>query len=240
MYKELESLIALISSWEEDNLKLAETILKANPQMLNDLEAYFKPLTQYIRAWEIGNWLNLDEFSHYIAYGFEFQTDSPDLEEFAFFFHQMKIFELDLSYMGLKKIPAWVLEIRQLRILELGDNEITILPPEIGQLSKLEELNIENNQLTALPQEICQLSQLERLVLDHNHIQKLPENIGNLKALEWLCLEDNEIEVLPKSSMQLKNLEWLSVEGTPLGKKYQLDDGVFITVEDQDFRNFIA
>ncbi|MBK8965343.1 MAG: leucine-rich repeat domain-containing protein [Lewinellaceae bacterium] len=48
--------------------------------------------------------------------------------------------------------------------LDLRNNQLTILPAEIGQLSNLTHLELGNNQLTILPAEIGQLSNLTHLV----------------------------------------------------------------------------
>ena len=53
-------------------------------------------------------------------------------------------------------------------MLNLDNNQLTSLPPEIGQLSALEMLNLDNNQLKSLPQEIGQLSALGKLFLHGN------------------------------------------------------------------------
>ena len=47
-----------------------------------------------------------------------------------------------------------------LRVLQLGDNQLTSLPAEIGQLTSLMVLDLRGNQLTSLPAEIGQLTSL--------------------------------------------------------------------------------
>jgi Leucine-rich repeat (LRR) protein len=61
--------------------------------------------------------------------------------------------------------------------LTLHDNEISNLPPSIGNLTNLVYLNLRNNQLIVLPNEIGKLSSLDWLSLDCNHLIRLPDNI---------------------------------------------------------------
>ncbi|MEH2290733.1 MAG: leucine-rich repeat domain-containing protein, partial [Nostoc sp.] len=44
--------------------------------------------------------------------------------------------------------------------LNLSNNQLSSLPPEISQLSNLTWLSLNNNQLSSLPPEISQLSNL--------------------------------------------------------------------------------
>lgn len=45
-------------------------------------------------------------------------------------------------------------------MLNLGNNQLSSLPPEISQLSNLTELYLSNNQLSSVPLEFSQLSKL--------------------------------------------------------------------------------
>ena len=80
--------------------------------------------------------------------------------------------ELDLSKMGLTKIPDSIGEkMFQLEKLILSENKIQSLPESIGKLSKLNTLYLFDNQLTSLP-----------------------ESLANLKDnLRWLGLAGNNI-----------------------------------------------
>ena len=56
-------------------------------------------------------------------------------------------------------------QLTNLKRLDLDDNQLTSLPPEIGQLTNLHQLDLYNNQLTSLPAEIGQLTNLRELSL---------------------------------------------------------------------------
>ena len=73
----------------------------------------------------------------------------------------------------------------------LSSNELTTLPPEIGNLKNLERLALPGNKLTTLPHEIGNLKNLEVLGLVDNQLTTLPPEIGKLTKLEWLGLSNN-------------------------------------------------
>ena len=50
--------------------------------------------------------------------------------------------------------------------LDLSDNQLTALPPEIGRLTNLTWLDLRRNQLTALPAELGNLRDDMELELD--------------------------------------------------------------------------
>ena len=91
-------------------------------------------------------------------------------------------------------------------MLNLGCNQLTNLPAEIGQLTSLsgctqlqsadelaggdraarvaEAFVLSNNKLTSLPAEIWQLTSLRDLYLSDNRLTSLPAEIGQLTSLE--------------------------------------------------------
>ena len=52
--------------------------------------------------------------------------------------------------------------------LELGRNQLTSVPAEIGQLMSLQALGLSDNQLTSVPAEIGQITSLYVLRIDDN------------------------------------------------------------------------
>ena len=81
--------------------------------------------------------------------------------------------------------------------LDFSGQELTTLPPEIGQLTNLTGLYLNKNQLTALPPEIGQLINLTGLYLNKNQLTALTPEIGQLKNLAHLSLGRNQLTVLP-------------------------------------------
>jgi len=112
-----------------------------------------------------------------------------------------------------------ICNLRNLRQLDLSNNELTELPRRISKLKKLQYLNLGQNNLTALPDEICNLTNLSHLYLSNNELTKLPEKIGKLKKLKSLLLSGNVFsERLPASLCELSRnvlAEITIVRGTP-------------------------
>lgn len=77
--------------------------------------------------------------------------------------------ELNLSVRSLTKVPVDQLN-PNLRSLDLRNNKICDLPPELFDLAQLWKLMLDNNLLTALPDKINQLTQLKTLTLSQNSL----------------------------------------------------------------------
>lgn len=70
--------------------------------------------------------------------------------------------------------------------LQLHDNLLESLPPEIGDLNNLRKLNISFNKLENLPLEFYKLIELRQLDLKSNILRELDPSIGDLIMLESL------------------------------------------------------
>ena len=86
--------------------------------------------------------------------------------------------------------------------LNLGGNDLTILPAEIWQLFNLEKLDLGGNRLTSLPLEIWQLSNLMVLNLCGNQLIRLPPEIGQLSNLRRLVLSEDELTSKAKEEIR--------------------------------------
>ena len=103
--------------------------------------------------------------------------------------------ELDLGGQGLHALsPILFNAYGFVRRLNLGWNNLTVLPSAIGQLKQLEHLDVSFNQLTELPPEIGMLSNLKQLHLFGNRIQTLPYEVGFLFKLDMLGVAGNPLE----------------------------------------------
>ncbi|WP_373537879.1 COR domain-containing protein [Microcoleus sp.] len=111
----------------------------------------------------------------------------------------------------LTEFPDVVLQLTNLKILDLSRNQITVIPEAIAQLSNLTQLDLRNNQITVIPEAITQLSNLTQLGLSYNQITVIPEAIAQFSNLTELYLGDNQITVIPEAIAQLSNLTELSL-----------------------------
>jgi Leucine-rich repeat (LRR) protein len=125
---------------------------------------------------------------------------------------------LDLSDNQLSQLPPEIGQLSSLQTLDLGNNQLSALPPEIGNLSSLQMLDLLGNQLSALPPEIGNLSSLQMLDLGYNQLSKLPPEIGQLSSLQTLDLGNNQLSKLPPEVGNLSSLQMLDLGNNQLSK----------------------
>ena len=152
---------------------------------------------------------------------YRLDQDYPDWKEFKIkfdkslnliykFIHGLNILKqkLNLTYS--------LIDLYNRRWLDLSHNQLTKIPPEIGNLVNLQELNLSENRLKFLPLEICNLVNLIKLTLYRNRLKFLPPEIGNLVNLKRLFLNDNQLIEIPPEIGNLKNLVNLSLNNNRL------------------------
>ena len=112
-------------------------------------------------------------------------TKAPD-----YIFNQTNLLELNLSNNKIgQALQSQVQNLRNLKVLNLSNNNFTGVPAEVGQLKDLEILNLSNNQLTGLPNEIGNLSKLKLLDLSGNNyseidLQKIKETLPSSTVIK--------------------------------------------------------
>ncbi len=84
---------------------------------------------------------------------------------------------IDLVYKGLYEFPSFIREFKQLKVLNLSDNNIITLPDWIGELDSLETLILDKNPLTSLPKSLTKLKKLRTLHILENYIEECSKNI---------------------------------------------------------------
>jgi len=117
---------------------------------------------------------------------------------------------------GLKLLPESIGRLNGLTQMFLCDNKLTSLPESIGQLTELKTLNVYENKLTSLPESIGRLAKLETLGMDTNRLTSLPESIGQLTELKSMHVYSNKLTSLPQSIGQMNKLEILYVQDNKL------------------------
>ncbi|WPD22899.1 MAG: COR domain-containing protein [Candidatus Electrothrix scaldis] len=123
---------------------------------------------------------------------------------------------LNLSGNQFATFPPEIFELTNLTLLDLSNNQLTALPPNILQLTNLEVLNLSGNKLTTLPPELFELTSLILLNLSGNQLTSLPPEILGLTNLTLLDLSNNLLKTLPQEITQLTRLEKLYLKGCPL------------------------
>lgn len=119
--------------------------------------------------------------------------------------------ELVINFNDLTSLPPEIGNLSALTWLDVYGNQLTNLPPEIGNLSALTWLDAGGNSLTSLPSEIGNLSSLTWLWLFGSGLTSLPSEIGNLSSLTQLSLYSNQLTNLPPEIGDLSALTWLDV-----------------------------
>ncbi|KAJ3577992.1 hypothetical protein NPX13_g2576 [Xylaria arbuscula] len=102
---------------------------------------------------------------------------------------------IDMSGQGLKNVSAPLFDQYQfLTEVYLSSNQLTSLPPAVGQLRSLRLLDVSHNQLTYLPPELGMCTPLRQLLLFNNLIRDIPFELGSLHFLELLGIYGNPLD----------------------------------------------
>jgi KaiC/GvpD/RAD55 family RecA-like ATPase len=120
---------------------------------------------------------------------------------------------LDLSDLGLERIPEEAADIKNLNSINASENNLTNFPGFIFSHPELEHLDLSYNRLASLPEAIGELGCLETLNLRRNELRELPEAIGKLAVLSSLDLGYNRLAALPESVNGLARLERCNIQG---------------------------
>jgi hypothetical protein len=94
---------------------------------------------------------------------------------------------------GLREIPGQALP-PMLRWLTLTDNQIEVLPLELGERPQLQKLMLAGNRLRDLPSSMSDATSLELLRLSCNRFETLPGWLGDLPRLAWISWAGNPLE----------------------------------------------
>jgi Leucine-rich repeat (LRR) protein len=120
-----------------------------------------------------------------------------------------KLKKLSLISNQLEILPPEIGQYRSLVSINVANNKITQVAPEIARLQRLRQIILYANQLTAIPDCIFELRQLEELDVYMNRITEVPDKISRLQHLTHLYLSFNQIEKLPESIATLQRLKGL-------------------------------
>jgi len=115
--------------------------------------------------------------------------------------------KLDLSGNEITSVPENFDLLDQLSELDISANQIEKLPRGFctGTLAKsLKLLNLSDNKIILLPNYFCNLRQLVTLNLNNNQLKLLPPSVGRLTNLKHFQASGNNLKVLPGSFSRLR------------------------------------
>jgi Leucine-rich repeat (LRR) protein len=136
------------------------------------------------------------------------------------------ITSLDLSRCNLFDVPIdelATLDPANLIELDLSYNKLDDLNPLLLKCKNLKNLNLSDNQLKTIPDALSNAFQnLLDLNLSHNHLETIPTVIGSLQSLQCLDLSNNSIQkILDGTITELTNLKELRLNVSKTTKKKQ-------------------
>ncbi len=124
---------------------------------------------------------------------------------------------MDLSYRGLDTWPeALGRGVHIVERLNLRDNALSSLPPELGAYSRLVLLDASYNRIAQLPPELGAMPLLSGLHLEGNELTELPPELGELPRLRVLNLAHNRLTRVPDGVLRAPQLDLLDLRGNPL------------------------
>ena len=131
--------------------------------------------------------------------------------------HCTNLVHLSLASNAIRALEVGAISrLSKLEHLNLLNNQLHVLPEDIGELAHLRELEIASNRLTHLPGGICDLQHLRRLNVECNDLVELPEGIGDMVACEEINVNSNALSELPRNISRLAPLRKLSINDNNL------------------------
>ncbi|KAL5550590.1 hypothetical protein UlMin_000766 [Ulmus minor] len=100
-------------------------------------------------------------------------------------------------------------KVKLLKVLDLSDAPLDILPKEVGNLIRLKYLCLRGTQIKMIPKSIGKLYCLQYFNISKTSVQSLPKSIGKLQNLQCLILHNTRVRELPVKINKFPNLRRL-------------------------------
>ena len=118
------------------------------------------------------------------------------------------------------------------------NQQLTVLPENIGNLTSLASLYMEWNYITVLPESFSALTNLFNLVISNNLLTSLPEDFGNLTNLFFLDLGYNQINSIPESIGDLPNIMYFWIFNNQLSQLPESVCNLPLIWDGMDYANY--
>lgn len=129
---------------------------------------------------------------------------------------------LNLSYNNIETIPNSVCaNLIDLLFLDLSNNKLDMLPPQIRRLSMLQSLKLSNNPLNHF--QLKQLPSMTSLSVLHmsntnRTLDNIPPTLDDMHNLRDVDFSENSLPAVPEALFKLRNLRKLNLSGNKIDK----------------------
>lgn len=123
---------------------------------------------------------------------------------------------MDMSSIGLTGLPIKIASLDQIKIIDLSNNSLDVLPDTFFLLKNIELLNLSYNNFSEIPKKISKLKNLKRFFMSANRLKSFPDEFFKLENIESFHVRRNMIEEIPDRICQMKKLKCLFIQGNPL------------------------
>lgn len=113
---------------------------------------------------------------------------------------------LSSSSPKLSNFPNEILDLPNLKQINLNEQKIKVIPDEIQKAQKLEVLNLLDNDIKEIPESICKCQNLKELRIG-GEIKNFPECLKKMKSLKHLSIQSNTVNELMDELREFENLE---------------------------------
>ena len=147
-------------------------------------------------------------------------------------FQSITISSLCLSHNKIKSFPANLSTyLKNVVDLNLKNNKLQSIPPELLMLPKLTTLNLSSNQINHLPNVKKWPIDLQTLNLEDNCLRDFPENVDGL-LIKNLNIAGNQLNCIPNSIFKLTHLVSLNISRNSGIHKIPAAIGEMATLDD--------